>query len=95
MYVRTCARWTGSTASTHFSSTTTASSNDQVDAITRIEGHALVDDGNRPLSGEPQSARRELVLQAGQIRGFEQAGTEGAMHLDRRADDLACDGVER
>ena len=68
---------------------------DQIHSVARVELHSLVDDRDRALSGKSQLARAQLELQAAAVCGFEQAGTERPMDLDRRRQDLASDGVER
>ena len=60
---------------------------DQVDPVAAVEANVLVNHGNLPLAFEPDPSPPQFVGGTRLVRGLEQAGSEFAMHLDRRADD--------
>jgi hypothetical protein len=55
----------------------------------------LVDDRDRTLTIEQQPALRQFVLEAGQVRRFEQSRPERAMNFNRGFNDSARNGVVR
>ena len=60
----------------------------QVDPVTHIQRDSLVDDRNRLLCSPAKPSRRELVLKAGGVHGFEEPWTKSTMGLDSAAEDF-------
>jgi hypothetical protein len=64
------------------------SSTSRRSAVAAVQPDALVDYGEGALAFELKAAQAELMGQALFIRRFEESGSEMAVHLDIRADNL-------
>ena len=94
-YVNIWARWMLASASTHFTSTSTWPVDDEVNAI-RATGFELLPLDLYGLSDvDLVPGTHELITQTQVIHGFEQAWSESLVDLDRIADDVVGDGIDR
>ncbi|HMO25490.1 MAG TPA: hypothetical protein PKB10_04410, partial [Tepidisphaeraceae bacterium] len=60
---------------------------EQIDPIAAIEGHSLVDDGQRAFSDEVDLTMLKLMTETPRISGFQQPRSQLPMHLDRSTND--------
>jgi len=68
--------------------------NDQVDAISKLDLDAVIGDGKRQLSRNPEVAATKFVGQADLICVFQKPGSEHRMNLHSGIDDLSANSVD-
>ncbi len=66
---------------------------DEIDSVPTIQPNGFVDDRQRPMPVECQSAYAQFIGEALFIGGFEQPRTKMAMDLDSRSDNLLSQAV--
>src|SRR5258708_2064987 len=59
---------------------------EEIDSISGVEHHILVDNRKFDLMFETQSVSAELVLEAGVVRALKTTGSDRGMYLERRGD---------